>query len=90
MAQAFFDRFLVPLVVPVLIGTGAASITALVFMGRMDERLQFVEMRMQKTEDRLEALRMRSAEHDMNAIRMESFSKTLEAIQKDIRGLTKK
>ena len=90
MAQSFFDRFIIPLLVPVLIGAGAASITSLVFMGRMDERLSFVEMRVQKTEDRLETLRVKSAEHDMNNVRMEALARTLDAMQKDIRTLTKK
>lgn len=90
MAQSLFDRIVIPLVVPVLIGAGAASITSLVFMGRIDERLSFVEMRIQKAEERMEDLRVRSAEHDLNAVRMEGIVKSLDAIQKDMRTLTRR
>lgn len=90
MATDLFKLFVVPLLVPVLVGIGSSAITGAVLIGRLEERIVNIETRARQHEDRLEYLRTRTEEQERQLARYESTLAAIAEIKTDLKELLRK
>lgn len=87
----YFETFLIPLIVPVLIGMGSAGVTGMIMTARLDERLATVEKVQERHEGMLSQLRDSGANHATrlasNESEMKSVSSDLQEIKSDVKIL---
>lgn len=83
----YFKTFVVPLVVQVLVGLGAASLTIATFNARIETRMTHIEMRAQEHDQKLESLRTRSEEQGRKLARFEAVLADIAEIKGDVKTL---
>ena len=83
----YLKAFVVPLVVQVLVGLGAASLAIAAFNARLEARIASVEMRSQEHDQRLEYLRTRSEEQGRQLARFEAALDDISEIKADVKVL---
>lgn len=83
----YFKAFVVPLVVQVLVGLGAASLAIASFNARLEARIAHIEMRSQEHDQRLEHLRTRSEEQGRQLARFEAALDDISEIKADVKSL---
>lgn len=83
----YFKAFVVPLVVQVLVGLGAASLTIATFNAGIEARMTHIEMRAQEHDQKLEYLRTRSEEQGRQLARFEAVMDDIAEIKADVKML---
>lgn len=86
----FVKIFIYPLLIPVLVGIGASAITSAVLIGRLEERVSFVELRAAKHEQAIEYLRNRTEEQEQHLTRFEAGLEDIREIKGDLKTLLQK
>lgn len=83
----YFKAFVVPLIVQVLVGLGAASLTIAAFNAGIEARMTHIEMRAQEHDQKLEYLRNRSEEQGRQLARFEAALSDIAEIKSDVKIL---
>lgn len=68
----YFQSFIIPILVPVLVGMGASGITSAVMVGRLDERLSSVEKMQERHEAIFTTLQNATGGHERRISTMEA------------------
>lgn len=90
MASEYIKTFVIPLLVPVLVGIGSSSITSSVLTARLEERIVSVEIRARQHEERLEYLRTRTEDQERQLAKFESAFAAIAEIKTDVKMLLRK
>lgn len=83
----YIRAFVVPLVVQVLVGLGAASLAITAFNARLEARIAHVEMRAAEHDQRIEYLRTRTEEQERQLARFEAALNDIAEIKADVKAL---
>lgn len=83
----YIRAFVIPLIVQVLVGLGAASLAITAFNARLEARITHMELRTQEHEQRLEYLRTRTEDQERQLAKLSTLASDIVEIKNDVKSL---